>query len=120
MSQVSSVTKEAITYYDKALAISPNSFNVLYSKGVALDKLGRHRESIVYYDKLIKIYPDDVYSLVRKGAALDRLGKQEEATRYYEEAITYDNRTLAIDPNNSSALYNKSLDIYCAFVDIKI
>ena len=41
--------------------------------------------------------------------ALDRLGKQEEATGYYEEAITYDNRTLAMDPNNSSALFNKSL-----------
>ena len=33
----------------------------------------------------------------------------KNAEKFAEEAITYDNRTLAIDPNNSSALYNKSL-----------
>lgn len=33
--------EEAITYYDKALAIDPNYVDVLNNKGVSLDKLGR-------------------------------------------------------------------------------
>ena len=39
--------QEAITYYDKVLAIDPNFVYALNGKGVALDDLGKNRGS--YY-----------------------------------------------------------------------
>ena len=39
-------SEEAITWYDKALAIDPNYVSALLNKGVALDTLGRSEEAI--------------------------------------------------------------------------
>ena len=41
---------QAISYYDKALAIDPNNVYALSGKGVALDSLGNHTQDITYYD----------------------------------------------------------------------
>lgn len=38
---------EAITYYDKALAIDPKQAEALYNKGAMLGNLGKHEEAIV-------------------------------------------------------------------------
>jgi tetratricopeptide (TPR) repeat protein len=58
----------------------------LYSKNVALDKLGKHEDAIKYFDKAIEIYPRNQYALCRKGVALDKLGKDEEARESYEKS----------------------------------
>ncbi|MGD9673462.1 MAG: tetratricopeptide repeat protein [Candidatus Nitrosocosmicus sp.] len=91
---------EAITYYDKVLAIDPNDVYALGNKGGALFNLGKYDEAITYYDKVLVIDPNDVYALGNKGGALFNLGK-------YDEAITYSDKALAIDPNDIFALYYK-------------
>jgi Flp pilus assembly protein TadD, contains TPR repeats len=61
--------EEAITSYDKALAINPNYVNALYNKGRALNNLGKYQEAITYYDKLLALVANDVDTLNNKGVA---------------------------------------------------
>ena len=46
---------EAITYFDKALAINPNYSLTLNNKGAALYGLGIYNESIAYFDKALSV-----------------------------------------------------------------
>jgi tetratricopeptide (TPR) repeat protein len=45
--------EEAISYYDKVLAIDPNNIFALGNKGLGLSNLGRDQEAIEYYDKVL-------------------------------------------------------------------
>jgi large repetitive protein len=94
--------EEAITYYDKALAIDPNYVYALNGKGNAIAVLGKYEEAITYYDKALAIDPNYSDALNNKGITLADLGK-------YEEAITYYDKALAIDPNHDLARENKAL-----------
>ena len=49
--------KEAITYFDKALAIDPKYKDALSGKGQALYKLGNYSGAITYLDKALAIPP---------------------------------------------------------------
>ena len=44
---------EAITWYDKALAVNPKYVDAFYNKGLALDDLGKYDEAITWYDKAL-------------------------------------------------------------------
>jgi tetratricopeptide (TPR) repeat protein len=94
--------QEAISYFDKALAIDPNDVDALDNKGLAVANLGKYQEAISYYDKALAIEPNDLNALINKGLAVANLGKYQEAISYYDKA-------LAIDPNNSLILKNKEL-----------
>jgi tetratricopeptide (TPR) repeat protein len=105
--------EEAITYYDKVLAINSTDFTlcicVLYAnKGLSLDALGKYEEAITYYDKALAINSnssspyDPSFILNNKGLALDHLGKAQEAITYYDKA-------LALDADDAEVLYNKGL-----------
>src|SRR5829696_8198169 len=63
--------QEAITWFDKVLAIDPSNVNALNNKGVALYSLGQFQEAITSYDKVLAIDPNDVLTLTNKGVALD-------------------------------------------------
>src|SRR5919197_943960 len=93
--------KEAIIYFDKALAVEPNYATALNSKGVALTNLGNYSEAISYYDKALAIEPDDALALNNKGVALANLAN-------YYEAIKYIDKALAIEPDDALALDNKN------------
>jgi tetratricopeptide (TPR) repeat protein len=92
--------EEAITYFDKALAIDPNYKEALNGKGDALVDQGNYEEAITYFDKALAIDPNYKLALNNKGYALGGQGN-------YEEAITYYDKALAIDPNYKTALNNK-------------
>ena len=62
---------EAITLFDKVLAVDPTDVKMLTNKGNALDNLGKHQEAIQYYDKALDLEPNDVIALEDKGSALD-------------------------------------------------
>jgi tetratricopeptide (TPR) repeat protein len=95
----------AISYYDKALEISPNDPDILFDKGLALDTLGKTEEAISYYDKVLTLVPNDTDTLYNKALALDTLGKTEEAISYYDKVLT-------LVPNDTDTLYNKALALY--------
>jgi tetratricopeptide (TPR) repeat protein len=96
---------EAITYYDKALAIDPNNEVALYGKGSALNYKGNYAEAILYFDKALAIDPNDKEALNNKGYSLFSQGN-------YAEAITYYDKALAIDPNFIIALIGKGNALY--------
>lgn len=122
--------QEAITYYDKALAINPNNVDVLNAKGVATSKLTPNFKPLSYngqnpiirnfhlildaspnfsgnsnytapFDKALELSPMDTKVLLNKGKYLaDKLGKYDEAIIFYDKA-------LKINANYAPALYNK-------------
>jgi tetratricopeptide (TPR) repeat protein len=91
---------EAIEYYDKALKIEYNNFDLWFNKGYSLNRLGKHEEAIECYDKAIKINPNDADAWTNKSAALNSLGK-------YQEAIESCDKAIKINPNDALAWSNK-------------
>jgi len=95
--------KEAIKYYDKALAIEPNNTDLLVTKGDALSKLRNYTGAIKYYSKVLAAYPNSSGStglIEAIGDDLYGLGKYKEAIRSYDIA-------LARQPNNPNLLIDK-------------
>ena len=88
---------EAITYFDKILALDPNDTDILYYKGISLESLGKHSEAITYFNKVLSLDPNDTDTLTYKGISLESLGRNEEA-------ITYFNKVLSLDPNNENTI----------------
>jgi tetratricopeptide (TPR) repeat protein len=130
--------QEAITYYDKALAIDPKYAGSLNGKAKALISLGQYNEAIPYLSKALEIEPSYEDALSNKGIALVNIGHYSEALKSidsalainpndsyalnakgsafdglgnYKEAITYYDKALAINPNFVEVLYNKGLDL---------
>src|SRR5215469_14509073 len=66
---------EAISYFDKALAINPNYSLALYNKGASLSKLGIYNESIAYFDRVLAIQPTNALALVGKKLDLAAVSK---------------------------------------------
>jgi tetratricopeptide (TPR) repeat protein len=97
--------EEAITYFDKVLALDPNDRDMLYYKGISLEGLGKHEEAITYFDKVLALDQNDTDTLTYKGISLESLGK-------HEEAITYFDRVLTLDPNNVNTLRWKEYTLH--------
>jgi tetratricopeptide (TPR) repeat protein len=95
---------EAIMWYDKALGIENNNFDLWYNKGYALVSLGKYEDAVKCYDKAIEIDPGRAFEYKRegKGWSLIKLGKQDEAIKYHEKA-------LETNPKDLTALWNKAL-----------
>jgi tetratricopeptide (TPR) repeat protein len=96
---------DAITHFDKVLAIDPNYASALYNKGFTLSNLGMNEEAISYFDKALGLEPNYVDALNGKGIALYRLGNSSEAITYYDKA-------LEVDPNHVDAINNKGRALY--------
>jgi len=94
--------EEAISYYDKVLAIDSTDIDALNGKALALDSIGKPEEAITYYDRALAIGSTNIEALNGKALALYNIGKSEEAITYYD-------RVLAIDSIDDDALYGKAL-----------
>ena len=88
--------EEAITQYEKALAIEPTYVEALLNHGDVLAALGRDDSAIGVYDKVLAFSPQDADALVKRGHALFRLGRDTEALANFDAA-------LSADPNNDVA-----------------
>ena len=91
---------EAITCYDKAIAIDPNYVEAWNNKGNALYMLGKYSEAITCFDKVIEIDPNNDVAWTNKGFALALQKK-------YSEAITCYDKAIAINPKFALAWGNK-------------
>ena len=49
---------EAVTFYDRDLALNPNNTRSLTNKETHLDYVGKHEEAIVWYDKALGSDPN--------------------------------------------------------------
>ena len=92
----------AIASYDRAVALKPDDHEAWYSRGIALDDLGRYEDAIASYDRAVALQPDDHVAWNNRGTALFSLGR-------YEDAIASYDRALAINPDFHQSWYNRSL-----------
>ena len=97
--------EEAITYFDKVLALDANDTDTLYYKGISLESLGKHDEAITYFDKVLSLDPNNADTLTYKGISLESLGK-------HDEAITYFDKVLSLDPNNENTISWKEYTLH--------
>ena len=96
--------EEAISCYDRALAIDPRDAKAWTGKGCSLDALGRREEAINCYDQALAIDPRDTKAWYNKGKALDAVGRRAEAIVCYDQALALDPRYAKAWTNKGSAL----------------
>lgn len=61
--------KEAVTCFDRVLAINPRNANTWFNKGVALATLGRREEAIACCDRVLEINPKNAKAWFKKGVS---------------------------------------------------
>jgi tetratricopeptide (TPR) repeat protein len=82
---------EALDAFDEALQADPASGQAHYSKGCALDKLGRHREAIDAYAQSARLSPDHAaLPLYNKGASHEELKEFDKAIEAYRKVTEID------------------------------
>ena len=90
---------EALTEFDKALAIRPNDPETLLKRGTSLAGLGRLDEAIADYHAALALRPDDAIAYLNLGASLAARGENDEAVAMYR-------KVLAIQPASAKAYVN--------------
>ena len=90
---------EALTEFDKSLAIRPNDPETLLKRGTSLAGLGRLDEAIADYRAVIALRPDDAMAYLNLGASLS-------ARANYDEAVATYRTVLAIQPGSGEAYFN--------------
>ena len=83
--------KEALTFINRALRLSPHNVICLNNKGVILVKLGKKKSAEVFFDRLLE--QNDQYRFYwyfRKGVAMMILNNNEEALYCFNEVISED------------------------------
>jgi tetratricopeptide (TPR) repeat protein len=78
---------EALVYYNRALALSPNDEYTLLNKGSALIFLQRFDEAEQLFQRVIKISPKNIDAYVNIGTVLYSQGKYQEAADVYTKAL---------------------------------
>jgi protein O-GlcNAc transferase len=93
--------QEALSSYDKALAIRPAHAETLYNSGVVLAALHRLMEARARYDRALALKPDFTDALYNRGVVLRTIGHGEQALADFD-------RALAVRPNFIQALNNRA------------
>jgi len=93
---------EAVSCFDKALAVDPKNTNTINTKGLALQRLGRLDEALACYNQVLAMKPGETHALNDKGQVLHLQGK-------YREAVTCYEKSLVIDASTFETWYNKAL-----------
>ncbi|MCY7274413.1 MAG: tetratricopeptide repeat protein, partial [Phormidesmis sp. CAN_BIN44] len=81
------LSQEALTSYDKAIELKPDSYRAWNNQGDALEELERYEEALTSYDKAIELKPDSYRAWNNQGNVLEELERYEEALTSYDKAI---------------------------------
>ena len=81
--------QEALSQYETALRLNPNSPELLNNLGNVLARLGRQDDALVYYSKGLRLKPRPIAHL-NLGAAQARLGRFKEAMEHFTKAAQMD------------------------------
>lgn len=95
---------DALTAFDKAIALDPTHAAAWHNKGQTLDKLGRFAEALASYDKARSLDPTIALTWNNRGTVLYELGRYNEALASYDKAIS-------LDPTNAAYQQNKNITI---------
>ncbi len=102
---------EAITEFNKAIAINPKSANAYYSLGFTYDKKGDLANAISNFSKAIEIDPALTDAYYNRGFAYYRKGA-------FDNAIADYNKLIEINPAYADAYYGLGL-VYSKKGDLK-
>ncbi len=79
--------EKAIDLYDKALALKPNSVEVLLIKSAILAYIGKYEQAISVNTRGLELKPDSAEAWHNQGYILEELGKLEEALATFEKSL---------------------------------
>lgn len=96
--------EEAISYFDKAIALNPRDALAWVNKGTALGNLGKFQEAVKCYDKALEINPREALTWNNKGISLAKLGR-------YEETIFCFDKAIEMEPEYDEAWFNKAISL---------
>ncbi|MGO8948352.1 MAG: tetratricopeptide repeat protein [Ktedonobacterales bacterium] len=97
--------EEALSAYEKALALNPQDAVAWAGKGYVLRFLQRYEEALLAYNHALASAPDDAKNWYHKGIVLQQLERYEEALAAYEQA-------LALNPQDATVWYSKGTVFY--------
>lgn len=78
---------QALTSYDRAIALQPQFAGALYNRGAVLRKLQRPTEALADYDRALAVQPDFYLAHNNRGNALTDLSRHKEAIASFSEAL---------------------------------
>jgi tetratricopeptide (TPR) repeat protein len=87
---------EAVSHFERALAIRPGFARAHCGLGILLSELIGPHAAIVHFEQALAAQPNLAEAQFRLGNVLERLNR-------YEEAIVCYHRTLALSPNHAAA-----------------
>jgi tetratricopeptide (TPR) repeat protein len=86
----------AISYFDQAIKLDPNSASAYINRGNARSALGDKQGALSDYSQAIKLDPNSALAYTNRGIVRSALGKMQEALSDYSQAIK-------LDPNSALA-----------------
>ncbi|HZT98919.1 MAG TPA: serine/threonine-protein kinase, partial [Ktedonobacteraceae bacterium] len=92
---------QALSAYEEALRMNPNSFYAWNGKGTALYSQGNYRKALEAYQRATEIEPENAIVWVSAGLTLQRLSR-------YQQALVHFERALSIDPQYVAAWIGKA------------
>ncbi len=92
--------EKAITNYDQALKLKPNTAGAYNDRGIACKRQGKYIEAVADYNQAIHLNPDLAEAYGNRGLAYHEKGE-------YTLAIADYNRALEISPNFAEVYYNR-------------
>jgi len=87
---------EALKCLDRALALVPEDYGALNTKGAALSQLDRYQEALDCFDRALELKSDFFAPWNNRSACLRALGRHKEALQSID-------RALALSPGNAAA-----------------
>jgi tetratricopeptide (TPR) repeat protein len=93
---------EALSCYERALALRADLAGAHRGRGAALMHLGQPEAALASFREAVRLAPSDDQAQNGLGVALERAGRCEEARRCFE-------RALALNPRNAEAHHNLGL-----------
>ena len=92
---------EAVTAFDQAIAVNPQSYDALYQKRAGvLSEQGNYPKAVAGFSRAIAVDGGQRDSHFAQGLAYAALGRHEEALASFD-------RSLAIDPEFADGYYNR-------------
>ena len=93
---------EALTAYDRAITLEPESAEAHYGRANVLSQTGRPEQGLAGYDRAIALRADYAEAFNNRGNALHDLRRFEQALASYDQAI-------ALKPGYAEAICNRAL-----------
>lgn len=81
--------REALSWFDRAIELQPDSPEALSARAVALHRLGQPLDALASFEELVKLRPHDAEAFFSMGVLSQGLGRMNDALAAYGEALRF-------------------------------